>query len=320
MTQKVKVTQDILYQYLTEHGVKMVRLAELMKTSEANISSCFKHHKKLDGSLRSFTPRNIRNLNAALEQFSIDLRGCLLTFGSTQVYMNQRKKTYDPALVEPMKRIGELLNLTALVERVLGWDKQKKDNVLVTKTSKVYGTISKDDSDRINSELLSVAKMLSSFEIVPGNIDSSSLDEAGATSLHSLEEPQIDESLDKEYDMIKEEKMSPTNILQKLENIENELREVREYLTQSMVNSPSDAPVAVRHKFKLEYTLEDLYRGFGGKVSLVRRLKSALQKRDINTLEEFLLLTPGELLDLENVGYDTLLRTKKALNKLGIAW
>ena len=55
-------------------------------------------------------------------------------------------------------------------------------------------------------------------------------------------------------------------------------------------------------------------------MSLARRLKSALQKRNINTLEEFLSLSPGELLELENVGYDTLLRTKKALSRLGFVW
>ena len=42
--------------------------------------------------------------------------------------------------------------------------------------------------------------------------------------------------------------------------------------------------------------------------------------KDIYTLEEFLSLSPGELLDLENIGYETLIRTKKALDKMGIAW
>ena len=54
-------------------------------------------------------------------------------------------------------------------------------------------------------------------------------------------------------------------------------------------------------------------------MSLARRLKMALQKQNVNTLEDFLSLTPGELLELESVGYDTLLRTKK-LSKLGIEW
>ncbi|MBQ6225511.1 MAG: hypothetical protein IJJ73_04315 [Bacteroidaceae bacterium] len=53
---------------------------------------------------------------------------------------------------------------------------------------------------------------------------------------------------------------------------------------------------------------------------MAHRLKSALKKQNIKTLEDFLSLTPGELQELENVGYETLLRTKKALSKLGLVW
>lgn len=111
-------------------------------------------------------------------------------------------------------------------------------------------------------------------------------------------------------------------IIDKLESIERDLKDIREYLSQeNAAKTPhANSPSFINSDFKLDFSLEDLYREFGGKVSLARRLKSALQKRNINTLEEFLLLTPGELLELENVGYDTLLRTKKALNKLGIVW
>ena len=117
--------------------------------------------------------------------------------------------------------------------------------------------------------------------------------------------------------------MTKKELIDKLQNIEKEVKEIKDYLSQS--ESGADKSVdfpfaAIEPDFKLEYTLEDLYREFGGKVSLAHRLKAALQKRNINTLEVFLSLTPGELLELENVGYDTLLRTKKALNKLGIAW
>ena len=116
--------------------------------------------------------------------------------------------------------------------------------------------------------------------------------------------------------------MTRKELIDKLQNIEKEVKEIRDYLSQSESETVTlvDSPLAVEPDFKLEYTLDDLYREFGGKVSLARRLKTALQKRNINTLEEFLSLTPGELLELENVGYDTLLRTKKALNRLGVVW
>ncbi|MBQ7180079.1 MAG: hypothetical protein IJR87_02160, partial [Bacteroidaceae bacterium] len=167
MAQKVQISQDTLYQYITEHGIKLVRLAELTGLSEASINSCFKHQIINKGTPRSFTAKAVVKLNAALEQIADNLRGSILTFGSDQTYTNQRGKTYDPELVEPLKQIGELLNLTALVGRVLGWSKDKKENVLVTKSSKVYGNISEDDVNRINAELLSIAGVLSSYEVVP---------------------------------------------------------------------------------------------------------------------------------------------------------
>lgn len=116
--------------------------------------------------------------------------------------------------------------------------------------------------------------------------------------------------------------MTRKEIIDRLESVEREVKEIREYLSlnDSEQVAPGGFPLPLESDFKVGYTLEDLYREFGKKKSLVYRLKSALKKRNITTLEEFLLLTPGELLELENVGYGTLLRTKKALNKLEIVW
>ena len=115
--------------------------------------------------------------------------------------------------------------------------------------------------------------------------------------------------------------MTRKDILNQLESVESAVKEIKEFLSQnSVAATPVKSPLTVVPDFKLEYTLEDLYREFGSKKSLAKRLKTALQKRNVNTLEDFLSLTPGELLSLENVGYDTLLRTKKALSRLGITW
>lgn len=118
---------------------------------------------------------------------------------------------------------------------------------------------------------------------------------------------------------MKEKRISPTSILQKLENMENELREVREYLAQNMITSVN---ADNRTKdLKLEYMLEDLYEAFGpSKQSYATRLRSSLENRGINTLGEFLAMTPGQLLDLDGVGSETLQYTHKALKKLGIQW
>lgn len=166
MEQKVKITQDTLYQFLTDHKLKLVRLAELTGLSEASINSCFKHQIINQGVPRSFTREGVERLNRALPQWAESLRGLVLTWGSEQTFTNQRGATYDPALVEPLKRIGEQMNLTALVERVLGWSKDKKESVLVTRGSKVYGNITEADATAINTELLTVAGVLSGWEVV----------------------------------------------------------------------------------------------------------------------------------------------------------
>lgn len=116
--------------------------------------------------------------------------------------------------------------------------------------------------------------------------------------------------------------MTRKEIIDKLDNVEREVKEIREYLSQNDGEKVAlmGFPLPLESDFMVGYTLEDLYKEFGKKKSLAYRLKSALKKRNIKTLEEFLSLTPGELLELENVGYETLLRTKKALSKLGIDW
>jgi len=169
MEQKLQVTSDTLYTYLTEHGVTITRLSEITGVSAPTINSCFLHHKMADGTPRRFTAKILEKLNAALVQMSADIRGCLLTFGSEQTFTNQRGKTYDPALVDAIKNgVGRYFNVNKLCENVLGWSKSKKHNVLETVTGRAYGCISKDDADRINAELLSVAAVLSSYEVVSG--------------------------------------------------------------------------------------------------------------------------------------------------------
>lgn len=164
--EKVQISQDALYQYLTDHGIKMVRLAELTGLSEASINVCFKHSKGSNGLPRVFTQKAVDKINEALPSLAQSIRKSILIFGSEQTFTNQRGVTYDPALVEPMKKIGDLMNLTAMVNRVLGWNKDKKENTLVSPSSKNYGNISKDDADRVNAELLAIAGVLSSYELV----------------------------------------------------------------------------------------------------------------------------------------------------------
>ncbi|MBQ8050971.1 MAG: hypothetical protein IJ197_05285 [Bacteroidaceae bacterium] len=69
------------------------------------------------------------------------------------------------------------------------------------------------------------------------------------------------------------------------------------------------------------YTLDDLYNAFGRTTKhYATRLKHSLQQKGISTLPQFLSMTPGELLELDNVSVGTLQKTKKALDRLGIRW
>lgn len=112
---------------------------------------------------------------------------------------------------------------------------------------------------------------------------------------------------------------SLTSLLKKLDDIEKEVREVRDELAQ--ISAPTVSGCARNSDLELEYTLEDLYEAFGpSKRSYAVRLNTSLGKIGVKTLGEFLALTPGQLMELDGVGVGTLQHTKKALDKLGVQW
>lgn len=161
------MSQDQLYKYLNEHGVKLSRLAELMGISVTAVTSYFRHLPNMHGNPRSFSVDNIQKLNDAIRVFSQELRACLLHFGTDKIYTNKHGRTYDPGMIEAINRLGKYLNATALICRMLGWNKSKKANVFGASTNKNYGNISKDDVDVINVEIMSVAGFLDNVEVVP---------------------------------------------------------------------------------------------------------------------------------------------------------
>ena len=163
----MKMSQDQLYKYLTDHDVKVIRLAELMGKTPAVIISNFRHHKNAHGNPRHFSVENIRQLNEALQTIAKELRGCVLTFGTNQTYTNKHGRTYDPGMIEPLKRLGALMNMTGMTQRLLGWNNLKKLNVFSNPSSKNYGNISETDVMTINAEVLAVAGVLEGLEVVP---------------------------------------------------------------------------------------------------------------------------------------------------------
>lgn len=164
--EKVQISQDVLYEYILSHGIKMSRLAELIGRAPEVVMSCFKHHNNMNGNPRYFNDKHIALINEALPILADELRGSLLKWGSNQTYTNRLGVSYDPALVEQIKSVGRYMNITALVERVLGWSKGKKSAVLVQSSSTVYGHVSQADAERINTEILAVVGMLSNVKIV----------------------------------------------------------------------------------------------------------------------------------------------------------
>lgn len=163
---KTKVTQDTLYEYLLAHDVILARLAELSHIDQNVVLSCFKHHNNWHGNPRRFNAEHISAINQALPLLADELRSRLLIFGSTQTFTNRRGKTYDPALVEPMKELGKYLNVMSMTKRLLGWSMLKKNNVLSNTASNMYGNISQADTVTINAEILSVAGVLDCYEVV----------------------------------------------------------------------------------------------------------------------------------------------------------
>lgn len=165
--EKMKMSQDQLYKYLTDHDVKMSRIADLMGKSYSVVVSNFRHHLNDQGNPRRFSVENVRLLNDAIHAFARELRACLLHFGTDKMYTNKHGRTYDPGMIEAINKLGKLINATAIMERMLGWSKGKKRMVFGAPASKNYGNISEDDVDVLNVEIMSVAGVLENVEVVP---------------------------------------------------------------------------------------------------------------------------------------------------------
>lgn len=200
---KIKVSQDWLYKFLKEHHFVMAVLSRRMGVSDAIVRGCFHHNKNRLGKPMSFSAKNIVLLNAALQQIAGELSQCLLTFGSDQTFTNQRGTTYDPACVAGMKRINEYFKLNGLTQDVLGWNVVKCRTTLFIEKSPVYGNITKEDADRVNAELLSVAGVLSSYEVVTD--EGSSPNDGGNNNDNTLKNKAKRKTMESSYEAPKYE-------------------------------------------------------------------------------------------------------------------
>lgn len=164
---KMKISQDALYSFLLEHDVIISRLAELMGIGSSTIFSCFRHSKNRHGNPCYFSVENIEKLNNALCLISEELRKNIIMFGSDKLYTNKHGRTYDPGMIEPLSRLGRLVNITKMTGRLLGWKKSKKESIFCTPSSKNYGNISEADVMKINTEVMLVVGILERTEVIP---------------------------------------------------------------------------------------------------------------------------------------------------------
>lgn len=164
--EKTKVSQDFLYKFITDNGINVSTLAELMGMSATMVNGCFRHNKDNAGRARKFPSQTLPRLNQAIVDLAAQMRGSLITFGSPQTYKNKHGREYDPACVESINALHRYFKLTPFLVATLGWTPNKKSITLHTPSSRGYACISSDDVDRINARILSVAGMLETVEIV----------------------------------------------------------------------------------------------------------------------------------------------------------
>ncbi len=170
---KTQVTQDFLFQIITERGINVSTLAELMGMSATMVNGCFRHNKDTNGKPRNFPERSVVKLNNALTEMSQLMLNSRLTFGSEKTYTNNRGTTYDPTLVEPISELHRFFKLTTFLNRTLGWSQNKKSIVLHSPSSKGYACISEADVERINDAITEVAILLNSIEVKVSDGESS---------------------------------------------------------------------------------------------------------------------------------------------------
>lgn len=169
--QKTKISPDFLYKYIKDHNIILLKIAEKMGVSYSIVNRSFRHGKDRLGKPIYFSPSNIKKLNEAISEMAVDIRNCQLQFGSSQTFTNLHGTTYDPALVDGFRIIGHYFKLNGLTHKVLGWNTTKNNTTLSVQKSPVYGNITREDADRINAELLAVAGVLSSYEVVADDMN-----------------------------------------------------------------------------------------------------------------------------------------------------
>ena len=294
---KIKVTADTLYKFLVEHDFTISRLSGYMGVSNSSLMGSFCHDLDRLGRPRKFSAGHIKKLNDAIVRVAEDMRGRVLVFGSDKVFTNQRGATYDPGLLEPINQgIGKFFKIRRMTERVLGWNLGKWANTLSAPSSKIYGNITRGDADRLNAELLSVAGVLSSHEVVADDALEGVANEIVASAVERS---------------VTDDESKQSNIRTAVQSAGITIGDFeRMGKNIARLNSEPTPPLC---------TLEYLYSTFGeNNQQLASRLCVALEKEGISTLYELMTLSPWQLLDMEGVTGVTLELIHKGLKQMGV--
>lgn len=163
--EKATMTQDQFYQFLLDHNLTISRLGELIGQSDVAMSQAFKHYI-VNGKPCYFSAEKLQRINDALPQWADAIQSRLMQFHSENNISTVASRCYDPSCIEQLRSVGNHFNLTGLTARVLSWGASKKSSIF-TPSHKNYGHISQQDVTAINTELLAVAGVLRSIQIVP---------------------------------------------------------------------------------------------------------------------------------------------------------
>ncbi|MBO5625851.1 MAG: hypothetical protein J5953_08685 [Prevotella sp.] len=171
---KIKVSQDELKGFLEAHDFIRVAIANKMGVSESMVGNCFSHSLNRHGKPMSFTRRNIELLNHALQQISEELSNCKLKCSNEEEQASRRFINDDPAIIEGLRKISEYIKLRGLTAKVLGWGKRKCENNIKLKEANPHVHIKKDEIERLNIEVMSIASTLAGWEVVADEDNSAS--------------------------------------------------------------------------------------------------------------------------------------------------
>ena len=167
MMQKRQVTTDQLYRFLREHNVTDYVLSQYMGVSESIVRGCFKHDLNRHGKPLQFSPANIQRMNDALPRLAADIRSCEIHFGQGETFINRCGREYDRSIAAQVKEgIMRFFNVKDFTSRVLGWNAPKCKARLCSTGSISYSNVERQDCDRLNDELIAVASVLESYQVV----------------------------------------------------------------------------------------------------------------------------------------------------------